>query len=149
MQILSNNSMHQHGRLGQAFFTAADEQDAPIYLDSFGQPYFFHRTQVGLLSPTEDQGKERVLCIKLIDEGNLEAPQQLQVVPMELALVLFPPVTHGHTDALFKELYNQRQGYSVVTRPFGNQPIDPLGENDFYYLNGNAKAVLHIKRYAL
>lgn len=149
MQILSNNSMHQHGRLGQAFFTAADEQDAPIYLDSFGQPYFFHRTRVGLLSPTEDQGKERVLCVKLIDDASVPAPELLQVVPSDLELALFPPVTHGHTDSLFKELYNKRQGYSIVTLPLRNRLLDPLGENDFYYLNGNAKAVLHIKRYAL
>lgn len=147
MQILNHNPMHRGGRLATAFFIGADEQGATVYLDSFGQPYFFHRTRVDLLGGAEDQGKERVLCIKLLDVDRLNGPSVVQAVTKELAHALFPPVAQGQHDALFKELYDKRHSYVLGADEPGK--LDLRKELDFYYLNADTRAVLHIKRYAL
>lgn len=145
-------SSHPAGRLTQAFFASAETQEAPVYLDSFDQPYFFHRTRVDLLADAQDQGKERVLCIKLqTDEPVLTDRVSLDQLISPVVSALFPPIVQGQADPLFKELNDQRGGVRLMTpRRFDwKLNLDFRGEADFYGMNPKGEWVLHIKRYAL
>lgn len=98
-------------KLAQAFYRSAQDHDAEVYLDSFGLPYFFHRTTFDADLVTHVP-QVRTLGIKLLDGTDKRESKNMR--HMELAVVseIFRSLTNtasGHADALGKELFDPRQ----------------------------------------
>jgi len=98
-------------KLAQAFYRSAQDHDAEVYLDSFGLPYFFHRTTFDADLVTHVP-QVRTLGIKLLDGSEKRESKNMR--HMELALVseIFRSLTNtasGQADTLGKELFDPRQ----------------------------------------
>lgn len=95
-------------KLAKAFFDSAQANDAEIYVDSFGKPYFFHRTrfEADLVS---QKPRERVFGLFLLGckddlvlRGRLMEPAQAREFFRTL-------ISHdGVTDSLGKELFGAK-----------------------------------------
>ena len=150
MQILKQYPVAKHTRLSQAFFTTAGEQGASVYLDSFGQPYFFHRSPVELLADSVDHGKERVLMMKLISCDESTA-QYLACVTPGVALLHFPQLAQGKPDALFKELRAIAAARNLWARvePGNRTPFRTEDTRDYYWCNETNDVLVQTTRYPL
>ena len=95
--------------LERAFYACALARGAEIYRNSFGSPYFFHRTRVSLVHEKEAHWFSRVIGVRLVAYGE-ETFERKHCLPMtaEAAKVVFStnqPDDALHEDALFKELH--------------------------------------------
>ena len=129
--------------LERAFYASAQARGAEIYRNSFGSPYFFHRTRISLVHEKEAHWFNRVIGIRLVAEGE-EALQRKDCLPMSAEAV---PAT-GPCSSSAKELHKASyQFYDHLEGSRASHQFNWAEVEKYYVTNAEGEVVMVLHRY--
>ena len=137
--------------LERAFYASAQARGAEIYRNSFGSPYFFHRTRISLVHEKEAHWFNRVIGIRLVADGE-ETLQRKDCLPMsaEAVRVVFSTNQDDalHADTLFKELHKASyQFYGHLEGSRASHQFNWAEVEKYCVTNAEGEVVMVLHRY--